>query len=42
MIFENSESSKVELAKDLMIIFYENDKILSSSLQKWVKQKPRR
>jgi len=33
------KAQKVELAKDLMIIFYENDKILSNSLQKWVKQK---
>ena len=30
---------KIDIAKDIMVIFYENDAVRSSSLQKWLEQK---
>jgi len=29
---------KIDMAKDIMVIFYENDAVRSSSLQKWLGQ----
>jgi len=33
------KSRKIDIAKDIMVIFYENDAVRSSSLQKWLEQK---
>ena len=33
------KNRKIDIAKDIMVIFYENDKVHSSSLQKWLEQK---
>ncbi len=33
------KSRKIDVAKDIMVIFYENNTVRSSSLQKWLEQK---
>ncbi len=33
------KNRKIDVAKDIMVIFYENDTVRSSSLQKWLEQK---